>query len=71
MTTDLTPEDLVIPATDKTILTFGKFRGDAIGDIPAWYLLWLHEQAWTRDDYPEIWKYLEKNRANLEKEREL
>lgn len=52
---------------DDTLLTFGKYNGKRIGDVPADYLLWLADQDWIIK-FPEIQTYVEKNRHHLEHE---
>ncbi len=35
------------------ILTFGKYRGEDIVDVPIGYLEWLEEQDWLREELRE------------------
>ena len=35
---------------ENSLMTFGKYKGTPVKDVPARYLLWLHEKRiWTRD----------------------
>lgn len=52
----------------KIELTFGKHKGERLGDVPAGYLLWLGDQEWLGQKFPEIKAYIEKERRTLEKE---
>lgn len=31
--------------TDETIMPFGKYQGKKLGDVPDYYLLWLHTEG--------------------------
>lgn len=33
-------------------LTFGKFNGARIDDVPTWYLTWIDSQAWFGERFP-------------------
>ena len=35
-------------------LTFGKFNGARIDDVPAWYLFWLSNQDWFGERFPQL-----------------
>ena len=35
-------------------LTFGKFNGARIDDVPSWYLSWLTNQAWFGERFPQL-----------------
>ncbi len=35
-------------------LTFGKFNGARIADVPVWYLSWLDSQAWFGERFPPL-----------------
>lgn len=37
--------EITQPFTDDSIMPFGKHKGKAMANIPARYLLWLHENA--------------------------
>lgn len=30
--------------TDTTIMPFGKYKGKMLGEIPAEYMIWLHDE---------------------------
>lgn len=34
--------------TDTSPMPFGKHKGELMANVPASYLLWLHEQPWPR-----------------------
>lgn len=61
----------VEPLKDSDPMPFGKFRGEKIGDVPAWYLIWLltADFADIKKQYPRLYAYIEKNEAYLEKEK--
>ena len=52
----------------KVELTFGKHKGEKLGDVPASYLLYLVEQDWFQN-YIDVAKYVMANRVNLEAEK--
>lgn len=52
---------------DSYVLTFGKYKGHMIGEVPAGYLLWLAEQKWI-GRFPEIVEYVGAKRDQLEQE---
>lgn len=56
--------------SSKEIIPFGKFKNYELGDVPAWYLLWLAEQEWVTHQYPWIVHYVEENRKAIEREHE-
>jgi uncharacterized protein (DUF3820 family) len=29
--------------TDETLMPWGKFQGEKMANVPAWYLIWLYE----------------------------
>jgi len=35
--------------TDEDAMTFGKYKGDCLGDIPEEYLVWLWNETDLRD----------------------
>lgn len=35
-------------------LSFGKFNGARIEDVPRWYLVWLDSQPWFADRFPRL-----------------
>jgi len=56
----------MVKYTDKTLMPFGKYKGTALANIPASYLLWLRENA---NNLSEPMKaYLEDNLEALRKE---
>lgn len=50
----------------KYEMRFGKFKGEELGDVPAWYLLWLYDQDYCP---VEVKDYVDKERKHLEKEK--
>lgn len=50
------------------VLTFGKYKGQTLDDVPADYLLWLEEQDWVQEKFPKIVAYVMKNRKAIEME---
>lgn len=44
--------------TDK--MPFGKFKGTAMANVPAHYLLWLHNNGSTgvRKSFPNVFEYI-------------
>jgi uncharacterized protein (DUF3820 family) len=59
----------VIPVkelTDQSPITFGKFRGRALVDVPAIYLLYIYDNDMVYD--PAVKKYIENNIEVLKKE---
>lgn len=48
-------------------IPFGKYKGQALDDVPASYLLWLADQDWV-DKFPDIKNYIERNRQGIEKQ---
>lgn len=53
--------------TDNYLMPFGKHEGEYLGDVAASYLLWLYDQDWS-SKYPEVRRYVETKRDELEKE---
>lgn len=44
--------------TDDTLMPFGKYRGQRLGDIPDDYFEWLYDQTWfTQQSHGELWEY--------------
>jgi len=35
-------------------LTFGKYRGQQLGDVPESYLRWCLDQEWFEKQYPDM-----------------
>ena len=50
---------------DNTLMPFGKYKGEALANVPASYLLWLDQQPWCK---PEFKKYIAENKDLLRKE---
>jgi uncharacterized protein (DUF3820 family) len=46
-------------------MPFGKHRGERLGDIPASYLLWLHDQSFCPN---KVRNYVERERKHLTEE---
>lgn len=44
--------------TDESIILFGKYKGEKLGNVPDEYLLWLYENNKT---FGDLHKYLEGN----------
>lgn len=51
--------------TDKSIMSFGKYKGEKVCNVPASYLLWLHS---TGKCFGELKKYIEENMDVLKQE---
>jgi uncharacterized protein (DUF3820 family) len=51
--------------TDYTPMPFGKYRGKALIDVPAHYLLYLYDEGC---DHEALIKYITDNLAGLKKE---
>ena len=47
-----------MPYTDESTMLFGKYKGEKLANVPASYLLWLHEQNIPKND---LKKYIEDN----------
>jgi uncharacterized protein (DUF3820 family) len=54
-----------VEITDATPMPFGKYRGKPLIQIPAKYLLWLHDNGC---DHPGVKKYILNNLDGLKKE---
>lgn len=50
---------------DQSIMPFGKFKGDKLEDVPAYYLLWLRDESIAKGD---LLTYINENREVLEKQ---
>jgi uncharacterized protein (DUF3820 family) len=44
----------------KTIMPFGKYKGEYLDDMPTKYLMWLFETSSIEDRYPGLYKIIEK-----------
>jgi uncharacterized protein (DUF3820 family) len=58
---------MVTEFTDSTPMPFGKHKGKAMANVPAVYLLWLHQQGCSHDG---IRKYISENYEALMQEAE-
>lgn len=59
-----------ITLTDETIMPFGKYKGQALEDVDAGYMLWL-ESSIKKKTNPNKFEngmliYIEKNRQDIE-----
>ncbi len=52
--------------TDETVLTFGKYKGEKLANIPAEYLLWLYDNKKVFKQ--PLKNYIERNMEVLKKE---
>lgn len=45
---------------DTDLMPFGKHKGTAMANVPAYYLLWLHDNgsAGVRRTYPQVFDYI-------------
>jgi hypothetical protein len=50
---------LPIPMTDDSLMPFGKHKGKKMANVPAYYLMWLWENADNLRD--PLKSYIEKN----------
>ena len=41
--------NLPLPMTDQSLMPFGKYKGKALANVPAHYLMWLWENTDLRD----------------------
>jgi uncharacterized protein (DUF3820 family) len=51
--------------TDESIMTFGKYKGEKMANIPAEYLIWLYENS---NIFGEIKEYIKENLDVLKSE---
>lgn len=54
---------------DENVMPFGKYKGKAMGCVPAEYLDWLIDQPWIKT-WPEVEQYIVKNKKVIDKELE-
>lgn len=54
----------VFPLDDKSLMPFGKYKGQRLLNVPPGYLLWFFEQNWARD-WPALQDYVEENFDDL------
>lgn len=40
---------LPLPMTDESLMPFGKFKGRALANVPAAYLIWVWEETEVRE----------------------
>jgi len=52
--------------TDLDQMPWGKYKGEKMINVPAWYLLWLLENNKCSGD---VKKYIEDNKEVLQKEK--
>lgn len=63
----------MVRLTDKSLMTFGKYQGYQLANVPAGYLIWLYEnasineslKAYIKDNLDAL--KMEKKRADNEK----
>lgn len=48
---------------DNTVITFGKYKGTKLANVPAWWLIWWY------DENKPLMNYIRENREGLEKEK--
>ena len=53
---------------DNDLMPFGKHKGKKMKDVPARYLLWIYDQPWSLQKYPQVDAYIHYNFDVLEKE---
>lgn len=59
--------------TDNSLMPFGKYSGEKMGDVPASYLLWFKDEAkgktiFQGSDNEKVLLYIEENLDVLEAE---
>lgn len=48
------------PGEHKDIkLPFGGRKGELVADVPNDYLIWLEEQEWVANKFPELFKQIQ------------
>lgn len=64
-----------MPLTDDTVMKFGKFKGDILEDVPAWWLIWIEKKILKEKKQGAISSfkqglldYIEENRDEIELE---
>ena len=55
----------MVKYTDKTLMPFGKYKGTALANVPAQYLLWLHGEGTSS---PPLMEYLNDSLEALKQE---
>lgn len=55
---------------DESLMPFGKFKGRQMIDVPASYLMWLHDNGSSvvRSAYPGVFEYIKDNMQAIEQE---
>lgn len=53
------------PLTDRDLMPFGKYRGKALANVPAAYLLWLYNEGCNHEG---VRKYIINNLDVLQRE---
>jgi uncharacterized protein (DUF3820 family) len=57
--------------TDKDLMPFGKHKGTAMANVPAYYLLWIFKEHYNNsctDSSTELCKYIHENLDVLKSE---
>lgn len=62
----LTSSANVEPMNEREFMSFGKFKGERLGDVPAWWLLWVYDQKEMKRTRPQLYAYIEENLSYLE-----
>lgn len=60
------PTFRAMPLTDNDPMPFGKFKNEAMKNVPASYLDWVSGQSWI-SDWPAVAAYIEANRKDIDK----
>lgn len=50
---------------DESLMPYGKFKGDKLENVPAYYLLWMYDNGKLNN---ELKAYVDENRTLLEKD---
>jgi hypothetical protein len=48
---------------DKSIMPFGKHKGEKLGNVPSSYLLWIYDNLDLRDDLKD---YIQENYQQIQ-----
>lgn len=66
------PAELIKPNPNKiggsARMPFGEYKGRRLRCVPASYLLWLYDRHWLAEKFPVVHRYIDQERARLEKE---
>ncbi len=54
---------------EKTLMPFGEYKDEYLGDVPARYLLWFYDQPWATK-FLDLMEYIAERYEELEKEKE-